>query len=440
MYLQRLEIENIRSIKKLTWEVAESNCAGWHVFLGENGSGKTTVIRSACVTSSDRNTLYALRVNWFDWKKNQGETSSIRSNIILSHFDKVEADQNIFKLFEQIDVRFNVSEFEIASELQITNGIVPSIASSNNKGINQLHLQGATIKAGMFCCAYGPFRRFLGGDRSIESEINSGLNLDRFLTAFGEEYVLGEALSWLVSLNHKELEEKSRNEVGPARALLANIRAFVNQSEFLPHQAKIDTISSAGVTFVDGNGATVPVEELSDGYRSVLSLTFDIIRQLARTFKVEEIFDKEDPTKIVIPGVVLIDEVDAHLHPTWQKKIGFWFRRAFPKMQFIVTTHSPLVCQAAALGGSVYKLAAPGSDDEGQMLEGSDLNRVLYGDILDAYDTPAFGLPDTRSDLGGGFVHELALLNRKERHEKLNPVEKARQAELRSLFPTLANE
>ena len=46
-------------------------------------------------------------------------------------------------------------------------------------------------------------------------------------------------------------------------------------------------------------------------------------------------------------GVILIDEIDAHLHPAWQKRIGFWLKAHFPNIQFIVTTHSPFICQAA---------------------------------------------------------------------------------------------
>ena len=56
------------------------------------------------------------------------------------------------------------------------------------------------------------------------------------------------------------------------------------------------------------------------------------------------------------PGVVLIDEVDAHLHPTWQRRIGLWFREHFPKLQFIVSTHSPLICQAATVGKNLTDL------------------------------------------------------------------------------------
>jgi predicted ATP-binding protein involved in virulence len=64
--------------------------------------------------------------------------------------------------------------------------------------------------------------------------------------------------------------------------------------------------------------------------------------------------------------------IDAHLHPTWQKNVGKWFQDRFPNIQFIVTTHSPLICQAAT-HGSVWHLPHPGSDEKGGMGSGKDL-------------------------------------------------------------------
>jgi predicted ATP-binding protein involved in virulence len=51
-----------------------------------------------------------------------------------------------------------------------------------------------------------------------------------------------------------------------------------------------------------------------------------------------------------LSGVVLIDEVDAHLHPRWQREVGFLLTRTFPRLQFIVTSHSPFVAMAAGEG------------------------------------------------------------------------------------------
>jgi AAA domain, putative AbiEii toxin, Type IV TA system len=133
--------------------------------------------------------------------------------------------------------------------------------------------------------------------------------------------------------------------------------------------------------------------------------------------------------------MVLIDEVDVHLHPTWQRQIGLFFRKHFPKIQFIVTTHSPLICQAADVG-TVFVLPKPGEDGKGEMLEGAKLDRLLYGNVLDAYSTEVFGRDVGRSDKAKEMRERLAFLNVKETRKGLTAAERREQKRLRDAMPT----
>jgi ABC-type glutathione transport system ATPase component len=135
---------------------------------------------------------------------------------------------------------------------------------------------------------------------------------------------------------------------------------------------------------------------------------------------------------VVAPGIVLIDEADAHLHPTWQREIGQRLKALFPRLQFIVTTHSPLVCQAA---DTVFRLPRPGTEEQGRMLEGVELERLQYGNVLDAYGTGAFGRI-TRSEAGKQLLERLAELNHKELEQGLSKEEEQEQERLRAIFPT----
>jgi hypothetical protein len=246
---------------------------------------------------------------------------------------------------------------------------------------------------------------------------------------------LTEALSWLQNLKFKRLEGQAEGD------LLAPILAFVNQPGFLPHGVCLQDVTSSGVEFVDANGFKLPVQNLSDGYRSVLSMTFELVRQMALTFGHTRLFSP-DSTQVLPPGVVIIDEVDAHLHPTWQRTIGVWFRKHFPNVQFIVSTHSPLICQAAEVG-SVFRLPRPGADpadDRGEMVQGLALKRLLYGNVLDAYSTGVFGDGVTRSDSGQEKLDRLAELNTQELVSGLTDDERDAQAELRAMLPTDASE
>jgi hypothetical protein len=116
----------------------------------------------------------------------------------------------------------------------------------------------------------------------------------------------------------------------------------------------------------------------------------------------DAVFDPTNAMAVSAPGVVLIDEIDAHLHPTWQRRIGFWFREHFPRMQFIVSSHSPLVFQAAD-PGTIFRLPRPGYDEDGYMVTGDEYRRLVFGNVLDAYGTEVFGEGVTSSDRSRGL-------------------------------------
>lgn len=109
----------------------------------------------------------------------------------------------------------------------------------------------------------------------------------------------------------------------------------------------------------DGNHRRSPINDLSDGYKNTLSMVADIAYRMALLNP--QLFDN---VLNDTPGVVLIDEIDLHLHPTWQKRILNDLTTIFPKVQFIVSTHAPAV-----------------------------LNSIKNGAILVIKDNKAFSLP-----------------------------------------------
>jgi hypothetical protein len=247
---------------------------------------------------------------------------------------------------------------------------------------------------------------------------------------------LTDALEWLQDLEFRAVKAREKDgESSESGRLLTNIRSFVNNTEFLPYGAKLGDITPDAVEFIDGNGVTLAVEELSDGYRSVLGIAFELIRRLAEHYGADAIWSTSDPPKVQSAGVVLIDEIDAHLHPSWQRKIGYWFTDWFPNIQFIVTTHSPLICQAAERG-SILRLPDPGTDDSPRLVQSLELERLLYGNVLDAYATPSFGHVPTRSDSGQAKLERLAELNHKSLREDLSDEELDEREHLLRVMPT----
>jgi predicted ATP-binding protein involved in virulence len=84
----------------------------------------------------------------------------------------------------------------------------------------------------------------------------------------------------------------------------------------------------------------VTIDQLSLGYRTMIAWVVDLARRLFKRYS-------ESDNPLAEPAVCLVDEIDLHLHPKWQRKIIDFLSERFPNTQFIVTAHSPLVVQAA---------------------------------------------------------------------------------------------
>lgn len=182
----------------------------------------------------------------------------------------------------------------------------------------------------------------------------------------------------------------------------------------LPDNARVIRYDRDGLWLEQG-GVALTVEGLSDGYRVVTSLILDIVRRIFAAFGVFSLQDEPNGS-VSCPssGVVLIDEIDVHLHVSWQQRIGIWLREHFPNVQFIVSTHSPFICQAASEGGLI-RLAAPGeSSRTPEVLEDEVAKRIIHGGADDAVLSELFGLEsaygiatqDKRRELTELVLHE----------------------------------
>jgi predicted ATP-binding protein involved in virulence len=108
------------------------------------------------------------------------------------------------------------------------------------------------------------------------------------------------------------------------------------------YEPAFDTRLFSGIYIEREDGSIIPEPLLSDGYRNFLWLFLEIAWRcyMLNPFLNEKIFDETT-------GIVTIDEIDLHLHPTWQQKVVSKLKNAFPKVQFVITTHSPIILSAA---------------------------------------------------------------------------------------------
>lgn len=163
-----------------------------------------------------------------------------------------------------------------------------------------------------------------------------------------------------------------------------------------------------------------------------------LFRHLINTYGVDDLAEVGSDGKVRVKrsGVVLVDEMDAHLHPAWQREIGFWLGEHFPKIQFLVTTHSPIICQAADENG-LFVLPQPGSDTPPRPLSEEEYRKVIASRPDTILLTPAFGLQNTRSPRAVEGRAEWAKLQAKKRAGgKLTRNEESKAVQLRLFAET----
>ncbi|MDO9017169.1 MAG: AAA family ATPase [Deltaproteobacteria bacterium] len=163
-------------------------------------------------------------------------------------------------------------------------------------------------------------------------------------------------------------EKVDRDSLAWVDPQLHAVRSAV--TALLPGFSRLRVDRAALRMTVDKDGAALFLDQLSDGERNLLALTADVARRLA-------IANPDLADALSAEAVVLIDEIELHLHPSWQRRVLGGLTRTFPRCQFIVTTHSPQVLSEVPNDAVVvvkdfacYRPVAP--------TEGRDSNAILW--------------------------------------------------------------
>ncbi|EGQ9107116.1 retron Ec78 anti-phage system effector ATPase PtuA [Vibrio cholerae] len=168
---------------------------------------------------------------------------------------------------------------------------------------------------------------------SKESEINSSLM--KAILSNPETAETGEILIKQYKDQINELQEQLNEKSNVGNKSLDSVRNAIYK--FLPGFSDLKLKRAPLDMVVKKDGQEFSVLQLSQGEKSVLALIADIARRLT-------MLNPSLANPLEGSGLVLIDEVDLHLHPSWQQKIMQRLESTFPNLQFIVTTHSPQVC------------------------------------------------------------------------------------------------
>lgn len=399
MYLESLKIENIKAFKTLELDFKRPDSgdyAGMNVFVGGNGSGKSTLLKCIAMALTGRDVARQLIVSPEGWVSQGAKEGYINLFIRKDDTNDLLTPQGS-EAFPQYAIQATLV-FKIENLGEIPTLIGSILVKQGNRLIMPVPSLWNTEASAWFMSAYGPLRRLTGSSTEGARYALGGGRLSSCVTLFREDAALSEGEAWLKQEYAREAVQQIENGVVASSSLVKSVVSFLNDG-LLPEGFAIKRVTLDDVYIETPNGGELPMRDLSDGCRTAYALILDIIRNMTTAYGTTEIFGTDAEGRVVVdkPGVILIDELEAHLHPAWQQTICEWLKTRFPKIQFFVTTHSPLIAQAADAGG-IYVLPLPGELEKGQearRLSPSEQERIRLGRAEEVLLGDAFELKHT---------------------------------------------
>jgi predicted ATPase len=346
-----LETGTIRAIKcfadvPLDFRNADGSIRRWNVLIGENGTGKTTLLQTLALALMGEKAASVLLPRPDGWIRDGAAQGEITATIVPSPFDQ-ETKEHAAKTGTQPGT-------SLTTHTTIATPAGPgsvSLGTTTRDAQTQQRLHHLESQQGWFAAGYGPFRRLHGNTKETQQMVEHAYREARFITLFREDAALTTGADWLMELDHIRRDQENPQQETASQTI--DLIATVITS-LLPEGWQFKGVNSRGVFFATPYSAERRIGDLSDGYRAMLALALDLLHHLHHAYGPLLLTHLPD-----LPGVVLIDELDAHLHPTWQRTVGTTLKHCFPNLQFIVATHSPFIPQIADDDG-IYTLRQEG--------------------------------------------------------------------------------
>jgi hypothetical protein len=355
----------------------------WITLLGENGVGKSTILQALALLLAGPEAAKELLPRPAGWVRDSKSPGKLTASL---HKEEIDAgtfgDIRTWQTFKYSYFVTGSTAVEVGTTKNKQIYTEPALVEEPTTILSWLRANAfASGSKGWFAVGYGPFRRLTRLSQVIIPSLEQPKRSSNFFTQFNEDTSLSSFERWMVYLDYRLAKDNSDIEGRQMRKV--GEEAIV---KLLPGNVTISGVTAEGLIEFLVDNQKVPTISLSDGFRSVIALAGDLIWRLIQAFP-----DLDEPTQA--SGVVLIDELDIHLHPSWQREIAGWLQKVFPNLQFFVATHSPLI--AAGAGEDALTLRLDMVDSELQIetiphIElAADVNRTLR--------SRAFGLQSTYS-------------------------------------------
>ncbi|MCY2964625.1 MAG: AAA family ATPase [Planctomycetota bacterium] len=357
-YVMGCEFQGIRCFGGAKQSISFGNGHGrpsrWTLILGDNGTGKTTLLQLLAMFDSGSDLGGTFRTPW--------------SEKLPSRFFGSSSPN----LSQSVTLQLSESPFRGGRGDLVEPYSITCVLDSGRP----VHLDDGH---GLILFGYGAARRI--GATSLRVD-NNPLGADATASLFDDQVSLINAEEWLLRLDYAAQRENddasdASRQLNRVQDLLTKLLPDVKSIRFATSEFRVPGLPQ--VEFQTPYG-WVPLRNLGYGYQSMISWVVDFA---ARMFFRHP--NSADPLKEA--AVVLIDEIDSHLHPRWQRKVMRYLTGIFPNTQFIATAHSPLVVQAADEETNIVVLRRRGKrvvvDSSQQAVRGWRVDQVLSSDLFD---------------------------------------------------------
>ncbi|MBQ4876271.1 AAA family ATPase [Pseudoalteromonas luteoviolacea] len=373
--LASLALKNFKSVGGFKFNFGNSNTI---VFVGNNGSGKSTVLEAIEKSLSNITSRIATQsfngdeIKEFEIKVGQHEPARIMADfqlngvsfpmeLIGNHSLKSVSERSVFKGINHLSSllksmndfgRFNfplLASYNVERSNDVTTR---DIDKSEEIIDSQVWDQSKAYSKSLN--GKSDFKLFFRWFKElIEARNDDSHEISKLRESLKEKqaFLDGPGLKAMKesqkdSIAFDSFIKSYEDEIKQVKSKINNLSTFKDNTleqvcnaiyEFLPSFSELRIQRKPLDMLVKKDGVEFSVLQLSQGEKSLLALVADIARRLM-------LLNPSLDNPLEGTGIVLIDEIDLHLHPSWQQKIVTGLARTFPNIQFFISTHSPQVC------------------------------------------------------------------------------------------------
>ena len=349
-FITSIHINEVRHLKNI--EIKLNSEKRQHLILtGKNGSGKTSVLRamkSYLQAINDRK-LDSLKGEYLSWYNSDAKK-----------LENATTETEKYKALEELkkDLRF-IQKYD--------KGLTVSFLNEND--IEILYAQGNFITA-YFAADRESLIQRVSGAQDVKVDNNYRI----------EDEPARILLKYMVHLKTQQAYAKNENDANVVKQISNWFVRFENALKILLSDDSIRLVYDyKNYNFlIDQNGRNpYSLDELSDGYSAIIGIVADLILRMDRNWLLKGELSQYDAE-----GVVLIDELETHLHVELQRKILPFLTEFFPRIQFIITTHSAYILNSIS-NACIYDLE--------KQVQFTDFSSYSVDDIAEGYlDATAF--------------------------------------------------